>query len=77
MSKTIKKQGIQESLEYCTNGTLGVSSHISKTSSKKDIEEKLKERSKVFKTIVKQYTERGLGHCAQMLMSISKSNFEK
>ena len=40
VSKTIEKQGIKGSLEYCANGSIGVSSPISKTSSKQDIEEK-------------------------------------
>ena len=38
VSKTIEKQGIKGSLEDCANGTIGISSPMSKTSSKQGIE---------------------------------------
>ena len=54
MSKTIEKQGIKGSLEYCAKGQIRVSSSMSKTRPKQDIEEKWGDRSNVFKTIEKQ-----------------------
>ena len=38
VSKTIVKQGIEGSLGYCANGTMGVSSTMSKTRLKQGIE---------------------------------------
>ena len=38
MSKKIEKQGIEGSLGYCANGTMGNSSPMSKNRSKKSIE---------------------------------------
>ena len=49
--KTIEKQGIKGSLEYCANGPIKVSSPMSNTMSKQDIEGKWGDRSNVFKTI--------------------------
>ena len=40
MSKTIEKQGITVSLEYCAKGPIGIRSPMSKTRPKQDIEEK-------------------------------------
>ena len=48
---TIVDQGIEGSLGYCTNGPMGVISHMSKTSSKQGIEEKWRDCSNVYKTI--------------------------
>ena len=77
MSKTIDKQGIKGSLEYCTNGPIRVSSPMSKTRLKQDIEEKWGDHSNLFKTIEKQDTERSLGLGANEKMTIGKSKFEK
>ena len=72
MSKTIEKQVIEVSLEYYDNGSIGVSSPMSKTRLKQGIEEKWGGCSNVFKTIVKQDTEGSLVHCANGPMTIGK-----
>ena len=51
MSKTIEKQGIKRGLEYCAKGPIKVSSHMSKTRLKQDIEEKVGYRSDMLKNI--------------------------
>ena len=71
MSKTIDKQGIEGSLEYCANGPMGVSSPMSKTMSKQDSEEKWEDISNLSKTIVKQGNEGSLGYCAKGPMGVS------
>ena len=50
---TIEKKGIKVSLEYCNKGPIKVSSPMSKTRSRQEIEEKWEDRSNVFKTIDK------------------------
>ena len=77
MSKTIVKRGIEGSLEYCANGPIRVSSHMSKTRSKQGIEEKWEDSSNVSNTIVKQEIEGSLGYCANGPMTIGKSYFEE
>ena len=52
--KTIEKEGIEVSLEYCSNGPIGVSSPMSKTMPKQGIEEKWGDQYNVSKTIVKK-----------------------
>ena len=64
VSKTIVKQGIELSLGYCVNGKIGVSSPMSKTRSKKGIEEKWGDLSNVSNKIAKQDIEGSLGYCA-------------
>ena len=64
-------------MEYCANGKIVVSSPMSKTRSKQDIEVKLGDDSNVFKTIEKQDTERSLVHFANGPMTVVKSNFER
>ena len=64
MSKTIVNPGIEGSLGYCANGTMEVSSSMSKTRLKQGSEEKLWDCSNVSKTIVKQGIEGSLGYCA-------------
>ena len=59
MSKTIVKQSIEESLGYCANGTMGVSSPIYKTWSKQG-----RGCSNVSKTIEKHGIEVRLRYCA-------------
>ena len=75
VSNTIDKQGIEGSLEYCANGPMGVSSPMSKTSSKQGIEEKWRDCSNVSKTIVKQGISGSLGCCTNGPMHIGKSDF--
>ena len=53
VSKTLEKQGIDGSLEYCANGPIGVSSPMSKTRLKQGGDGKWGDRSNVSKTIVK------------------------
>ena len=72
MSKTIEKQGIKRSLEYCAKGLIRVISPMFKTRSKQDIERKWGDCSDVFKIIEKQYTERILGHGSNGQMNIGK-----
>ena len=72
VSKTIDKQGINGSLEYCAKGPIRVSSPMSKTRSKKEIEGKWGDNSNVFKTIENQDTERSLVHGANGLMNTEK-----
>ena len=72
MSNTIAKKSIAVSLGYCANGTIGVSSPMSKTRSKQDIEGKWGDFSNVFKTIENQDTERTLEHGANGQMTIEK-----
>ena len=60
MSKTIEKQDIKGSLEYCAKGPIKASSPMSKTTSMQDIEGKLGDLSNVFKNNEKQDTERTL-----------------
>ena len=50
---------------------------MSKTRSKKVIEDKWGDLSNVSKTIVKQGTEESLGYCANGPMTIGKSYFER
>ena len=64
------KQVIEGSLEYCANGTIRVSSPISKTRSKQGIEDKWGDCSNVSKAIVNQDIEGSLGYCANGLMTI-------
>ena len=54
----------------------GVHSHISKTRSKRVIEEKEGNCSKLYKTVVKLCLKGGLGYCAKVPMTIWKSDFE-
>ena len=75
MSKTIYKQVIEGSLEYCANGPIGVSSPMSKTRLNQGIEGEWGDRSNVFKTIVNQDTEGSLGHFSNGPMTIGKSGF--
>ena len=49
---------------------------MSKTRSKQVIEDKREDHSNVYKTIVKQGLEGGLGYCANVPMTIGKSYFE-
>ena len=49
---------------------------MSKTSSKQGIEEKRGYSSNVSNNIVNQGLEGGLGYCANVPMTIGKSNFE-
>ena len=77
MSKTIEKQGIEGSLEYCAKGPIIVISPMLKTKLKKDIEEKWGDPSNVSKTIEKQDTERILGQSDNGKMNILKSNFDR
>ena len=76
VSKTIEKQGIKGSLEYCTKVPIKVSLPMSKTRLKQDIEEKWGDRSNVSKTILKQGIEGSLGYCANGPMNIGKSDVE-
>ena len=62
MSKTIHKQVIEGSLEYCANGPIGVSSPMYKTRLNQGIEGEWGDHSNVFKTILNQDTEGSLGH---------------
>ena len=48
VSKTIEKQVIKGSLEYCAKEPIKVSSPMSKTSLKQDIKEKLGDHSNMF-----------------------------
>ena len=77
MSKTIYKQVIEGSLEYCANGPIGVSSPISKTRLNQGIEGEWGDHSNVFKTILKQGTEGSFGNCANGPMNMGKSYFER
>ena len=77
VSKTIEKQGIKGSLEYCVKGPIKVSSPMSKTRSKQYIEGKWGDCSNVIKKIEKQDTERTLGHGANGKMTIGKSSLKK
>ena len=63
MSKTIVKQVIGGSLGYCANGPMVVSSPMSKTMSKQDIEDKWGDLTNVSKTIDRQGIEGSLGYC--------------
>ena len=64
VSKTVDKQGIKGSLEYCAKWPIKFSSPMSKPRSKQDIEGKWGDRSNVFKTIEKKDTEGILGRGA-------------
>ena len=77
MSKTIEEQVIKESLEYCAKGPRRVSSPMSKTGSKQDIDKKWGDRSNLFKKIEEQDTERSLGHGANGKMTIENSSLKK
>ena len=76
MSKTIVKQGIEESLGYCANGPMAVRSPMSKNRYKQDSEEKWRDCSNVSKTIENQDIEGSLAYCANGPMTIGKSDFE-
>ena len=76
VSKTIVKRGIEGTLEYCSNGRMGVISPMFKTSLKHGIEEIWGDRSNVSTTIMKQVIEVSLGYCANGRMTIGNSDFE-
>ena len=71
MSKTIVKQGIEESLGYCAKELRGVISPMSKTRLNQGIEGKWGDCSNVYKTIVKQDIEGRLGYCANEPIGVS------
>ena len=77
MSKKIEKKVIKGSLEYCAKGLIQVSSPVSKTRLKQDIEENWGDCSNVFKNIENQYTERTLVHAANGERNIGKSGLKK
>ena len=64
MSKTIVKQSIEGSLGYCTNGTMGVIPHMSKTRSNQGSDNKWRDCYYVYKTIEKKGIERSLEYCS-------------
>ena len=64
VSKTIEKQGIEVSLEYCANGPMGVSSSMSNNRPKQVSEDKWRDCSNVSKTNERQGIEVSLEYCA-------------
>ena len=70
VSKNIVNQVIEESLGYCANGTIAVTSPMSNTMTKQGIEDKWGDISNVSNTIVKQGIEGSLVHCANGSMTI-------